>query len=77
MNDLLKTIVCGLVRDPENVSITEKTLDNEDIVVYHIYVSEEEAGRVIGKQGRIIKAIRVIMNAVGVANSVKVIIKVN
>ena len=76
MKDLLKTIICGLVRNPENVSIEEKN-DEDGVVVFHIRVNEEDTGRIIGKQGRIIKAIRVVMRAAGIKNSCKVIVKVD
>lgn len=77
MKDLLKTIVNGLVDHPEDVSITEDPQDEEGVIIYHLHVNEEETGRIIGKQGRIIKAIRVVMRAVGVKNSCKVVIKVD
>lgn len=37
--------------------------DEEGVVVYHLHVAPEDMGRIIGKQGRIAKAIRVVMRA--------------
>lgn len=77
MKDLLQTITCGLVQNPEDVVITEEKSDETGVVVFHIRVNEADTGRVIGKQGRIIKAIRVVMRAAGIKNSCKVIVKVD
>ncbi len=63
MEELLKTIARELVEDKESVSVTVDPENEEGIVVYHLHVAESDMGRVIGKQGRIAKAIRVVMRA--------------
>jgi predicted RNA-binding protein YlqC (UPF0109 family) len=63
MKDLLYTIVAGLVEDKDAISITEEAPDEEGTVVFHLHVAEEDMGRVIGKQGRIAKAIRTLMRS--------------
>lgn len=63
MQELLITIVKGLVEHPEAVTVTVDEPDDRNVVVYHLHVSEEDMGRVIGKQGRIAKAIRTIVKA--------------
>lgn len=68
MQELLKTIAAGLVEDPSAITVTEDAPNEEGVVVYHLHVAPEDTGRVIGKQGRIAKAIRVIMRA-GAARS--------
>ncbi|MBR3790158.1 MAG: KH domain-containing protein [Clostridia bacterium] len=57
------TIVKGLVENPDAVSVTVDEVDDRGIVVYHLHVAEEDMGRVIGKQGRIAKAIRTVVKA--------------
>ena len=63
MEKLLKTIVCELVDDPDAVEVTVDEPNEEGEVVYHLHVSPDDMGRVIGKQGRIAKAIRTVMRA--------------
>ena len=58
MKDLLLTIAKGLVEEPEAVSVTVDEPNEEGTIVYHIHVAEGDMGRIIGKQGRIAKAIR-------------------
>ncbi|MBQ5883657.1 MAG: KH domain-containing protein, partial [Clostridia bacterium] len=61
MKDLLVTVVQGLVETPDAVEVTVDEPNEEGIVVYHLHVAAEDMGRVIGKQGRIAKAIRTVM----------------
>ena len=63
MKDLLISITKGLVDNPDQVSVDVDAPDEEGVVVYHLHVAEGDMGRVIGKQGRIAKAIRVVMRA--------------
>ncbi|HCA56197.1 MAG TPA: RNA-binding protein [Ruminococcaceae bacterium] len=63
MEALLIAIVKDLVGQPDAVSVTVDEKNEEGIVVYHLHVAEEDMGRVIGKQGRIAKAIRTVMRA--------------
>ena len=63
MQELLITIVKGLVENPDAVSVTVDEVDDRGVVVYHLHVSEDDMGRVIGKQGRIAKAIRTVVKA--------------
>ena len=63
MQELLITIVKGLVENPDAVTVTVDDVDDRGVVVYHLHVAEEDMGRVIGKQGRIAKAIRTVVKA--------------
>lgn len=72
MKDLLTTIARGLVTDPDAVVVTEDEPNDEGVIVYHLHVGEEDMGRVIGKQGRIAKAIRTVMRAAAVRKEVKI-----
>ncbi len=63
MEELLKTIASGLVENKNEVSVTVDEPDAEGVVVYHLHVAPDDMGRVIGKQGRIAKAIRTVMRA--------------
>ena len=63
MKELLTTIVAGLVEDKDAIEITVSEPDSEGVIVYHIQVASDDMGRVIGKQGRIAKAIRTVMRS--------------
>lgn len=63
MKELLEIIVSELVEDKEAVEITVDEPNEKGIVVYHLHVAQSDMGRVIGKQGRIAKAIRTVMRA--------------
>jgi predicted RNA-binding protein YlqC (UPF0109 family) len=77
MKDLLVSIAQGLVEDPEAVTVTVDEPNDEGVVVYHLHVSENDMGRVIGKQGRIAKAIRVVMRAAATRNNEKVSVEID
>ena len=63
MKELLETIARGLVENKDAVQVEVDQPDEEGVVVYHLHVAPEDMGRIIGKQGRIAKAIRVVMCA--------------
>ena len=62
MKDLLTYIIKNLVSDPDRVVIEEKGTEQE--TVFEVRVAEGDMGKVIGRQGRIVKEIRVLMKAV-------------
>ncbi len=70
MKELLEFIVKSLVSCPDDVVITE-TVDS-DIYTYEIHVNESDMGKVIGKQGKIAKAIRSLMKAAATKRNLKV-----
>ena len=72
MQELLITIVKGLVENPDAVSVTVDEVDDRGVVVYHLHVAEDDMGRVIGKQGRIAKAIRTVVKAAATRTGEKV-----
>ena len=57
MKDLLEFMVKNIVSKPEEVEIEEKT-DSENVLELSLKVSHEDMGLVIGKGGKVIKAIR-------------------
>ncbi len=77
MKDLLIAIARGLVEDPSAVTVDVDEPDEEGTVVYHLHVAEGDMGRVIGKQGRIAKAIRVVMRAAATRSSEKVSVEID
>lgn len=77
MQELLLAVAQGLVEDKEAVQIAVDEPNDEGVVVYHLHVAEGDMGRVIGKQGRIAKAIRVVMRAAAVREGVKVMVEID
>lgn len=63
MQELIVTIVKGLVDDKEAVRVTVDEPKEDGTIVYHLHVAADDMGRVIGKQGRIAKAIRTIVRS--------------
>jgi len=61
MKALIESIVSPIVDYPDSVQVTEKVEENK--IVYHLIVHEADAGKVIGKNGRVAKAIRTVVYA--------------
>lgn len=77
MQDLLVSIAAGLVEKPEAVTVTVDEPNEEGVVVYHLHVDESDMGRVIGKQGRIAKAIRTVMRAAATRNEQQIAVEID
>lgn len=77
MKDLLVTLAKGLVENPDSVSVDVDDINEEGVFVYHLHVANEDMGRVIGKQGRIAKAIRTVMRAAAARNDCKVAVEID
>ena len=60
---LTETIIKKLVADPESVSVKEFETDEENTIQIEVLISEDDKGRVIGKNGKIINSIRTIVQA--------------
>lgn len=77
MTELLIAMAAGLVEKPEAVTATVDEANEEGVIVYHLHVAEDDMGRVIGKQGRIAKAIRTVMRAAANRNGQKVAVEID
>ena len=76
MKDLLAVIAKGLVDDPDSVSVEADAPNEEGTVVYHIHVAENDMGRIIGKQGRIAKAIRTVVKAAAIHEDKRIVVEI-
>ena len=74
MKDLVEVIAKALVDHPEEVTVTETEKDNAMVV--ELRVSPTDMGKVIGKQGRIAKAIRSVVKAAASRDDKKVIVEI-
>ena len=77
MKDLLISITKGLVDNPDAVSVDVDEPNEEGVTVFHLHVAEDDMGRVIGKQGRIAKAIRVVMRAAATRNDARISVEID
>ena len=74
MKELVEVIVKALVDDPESVVVTEK--EDGRTTVVEVKVADSDMGKVIGKQGRIAKAIRAVVKAAASKEDKKVIVDI-
>ena len=77
MKDLLISIASGLVENPNDVKVVEDQPNEAGVTVYHLQVAENDVGRVIGKQGRIAKAIRTVMRAAANKAGVSIAVEID
>lgn len=77
MEELLVAITRGLVDQPDAVTVEVDQPNEEGVIVYHLHVAESDMGRVIGKQGRIAKAIRVVMRAAATRCDEKIAVEID
>ena len=75
MKELLEVIAKNLVEHPEQVQVYEK--EGERAWILELKVAPEDMGKVIGKQGRIAKTIRMVMKAAATRENVKVIVDID
>ena len=74
MKELLTYIVQNLVEKPDEVSVTEREPNGE--TVFEVRVADGDMGKVIGRQGRIVKEIRILMKAVAQRKGKKVSVEI-
>ena len=70
MKELVETIAKALVDSPDEVVVTETETERE--IVVQLHVAQEDMGKVIGKQGRIAKALRTVVKAAASRENKKV-----
>ena len=74
MKELVEVITKALVDHPDEVVVTEK--QEEKATIVEVHVAESDMGKVIGKQGRIAKAIRSVVKAAAAKEDRKVIVDI-
>lgn len=74
MGNLLETIARQLVDYPDQVSVVEK--QENDKIILELHVASEDMGKIIGKQGRIAKAIRTVIKAATIQSEKKVVVDI-
>ena len=74
MKELLEFIAKSMVTNPDAVEV--KVNEKETVTVFELHVGEDDMGKVIGKQGRIAKAIRTVMKAAANNENKKVVVDI-
>ena len=74
MKELLEVIAKNLVSYPDKVTVTET--EGEKSIVLELKVAPEDMGKVIGKQGRIAKAIRTVVKAAAIHEDKRIIVEI-
>ena len=72
MKELVEVIASALVDDPSSVVVTET--EDDDQIILNLTVAPDDMGKVIGKQGRIAKAIRTVVRAAGSKGDKKIMV---
>lgn len=74
MKELLETLAQALVDSPEEVNVS--VVEGEKSVILQLHVAPDDVGKVIGKQGRIAKALRTVVKAAAVKEGKKAIVEI-
>ena len=74
MQELVKVLAKALVENPDAVEV--ETVEEDDKTVLKLHVAQEDMGRVIGKQGRIAKAIRTIVKSAATRENKKITVDI-
>lgn len=74
MKQLIEYIVSNIVNHPESVVITEQSVEDGTLTKYLIQVDPEDVGRVIGKQGKVIKSIRQIIRIAAIQKGTRAMV---
>ncbi|MBP5383490.1 MAG: KH domain-containing protein [Lachnospiraceae bacterium] len=74
MKELIEVIAKALVENPDEVVVTQR--EDDRAIVLELHVAQSDMGKVIGKQGRIAKAIRAVVKAASAKETKKVIVDI-
>jgi len=73
IKELLTRIVKAMVDAPDEITVTET--DSDHTIMFNLKVAKSDIGKVIGKKGRNVQAVRIILSAVAAKNQKRVIIE--
>jgi predicted RNA-binding protein YlqC (UPF0109 family) len=74
LSELVEFLAKGLVDDPSAVRV--ETEEREDALVLHLHVAPGDVGKVVGRQGRIARALRAVVRAGGVREGRRVLLEI-
>ncbi len=74
MGDLVEFIAKALVDNPDEVSVNE--VEGSQSIIIELKVAPDDMGKIIGKQGRIAKAIRTVVKAAAIKDNKRVVVEI-
>ncbi|HDZ86665.1 MAG TPA: KH domain-containing protein [Actinobacteria bacterium] len=74
MKELLETLAKALVDKPDEVEVS--SIESDKSVILQLKVADDDVGKVIGKEGRIAKALRIIVKASSVKEGKKAVVEI-
>ncbi len=74
MRELVEFIAKSLVDNPDQVEVKE--IEGSQSIIIELKVADEDMGKVIGKQGRIAKAIRTVVKAAAIKDNKRVVVEI-
>lgn len=74
VKELIEVIAKSLVKYPDQVNVTATT--DKGVTVYELRVAQEDMGKVIGKQGRIAKALRTVVKAAATLTNERIMVEI-
>ena len=74
MEELLAWIARGLVDEPEAVQV--ERLDEGDVVVLRLHVAPDDVGKVIGRQGRVVRALRTVVRSAAARGDRRLVLEI-
>jgi uncharacterized protein len=75
LTELVAFLARKLVDDPDAVRVEEE--DRDDVLVVRLHVAPDDVGKVVGKQGRIARALRTVVRAGGVREGRRVLLEID
>jgi predicted RNA-binding protein YlqC (UPF0109 family) len=74
VEDLLAWIARGLVDEPDAVRV--ERIDEDDVVVLRLHVAEGDIGKVIGRHGRVARALRTVVRSAGIRSDRRLLLEI-
>lgn len=74
LNEFVTFVARMLARSPDEVQVTESV--DGDTVIYRLHLAADDVGRVIGREGRVVRAIRSLLRAAAVRQGLRVSLEI-
>lgn len=76
MKDLVEYMAKSVVDEPEQVRVESET-DEDDYVIYQLHVAPDDIGKVIGRRGRVAKAMRTLLKVAAIKNDERSVLEID
>lgn len=73
--ELIEYMAGSLVDHPDEMSISE--IDEEGVTVYHLHVAPKDIGKVIGRRGRVARAMRTLLKVASIQNHTRTVLEID